>query len=66
MTEKYGPDYQMDVFTLSPAEVFELAEMLEDAMGSGARVRVGIDAGLKIDPGIGWSLPMGTDTTGRS
>jgi len=66
MTEKYGPDYQMDVFTLNPREVTQLQIELERAMESGARVRVAIDGGLKIDTGIGWSLPMGTDTTGRS
>ncbi len=66
MTEKFGPDYSMSVFTLSPHEVMDLFEILEVAMDSGTKVRVAVDAGLKIDTGIGWSLPMGTDTTGRS
>jgi len=62
----YGPDYKMDVFTLSPAEVMDLYETLDEAMRYGAKVRVGIDGGLKIDTGTGWTLPMGDDTTGRS
>lgn len=56
----------MDVYTLSPREIAELRVVFTVADREGARIRVAIDGGLKLDAGGGWSLPRGTDTTGRS
>lgn len=66
-TGKYGPDFQMDVFTLSPDELGDLHDALTRALMHRRTVRAGVDAGVKFDfgDGAGWTLPFGTDTTGR-
>ena len=66
MTGKYGPEYKMDVFTLNGPEIADLRDAFIYAALHGRKIRVGIDGGLKVDDGSGWTLPMGTDTTGKS
>lgn len=57
----------MTVYTLSAAEIVRLADAFIWAADNGARVRIAVEDGLKIAVGgEAWSLPMGTDTTGRS
>jgi len=57
----------MQVITLSPADVDEIVYQLNYAVANERRVRVAVEDGFKIAVGGGaWSLPYGTDTTGRS
>lgn len=58
----------MQVITLSPADLAEIRTALRVALMNQTRVRVAIEDGFKLDTGdgTGWSLPYGTDTTGRS
>ena len=57
----------MQVITLSPADVDEIVCQLNYAIANECRVRVAVEDGFKIAiGGAAWSLPYGTDTTGRS
>lgn len=58
----------MDVFTLSTDDLIDIAHAMNHARFERHTVRVGVDGGVKFDfgDGAGWTLPFGTDTTGRS
>ena len=58
----------MQVITLSQDDLSDIISTLKEARVDGRRVRVAVEDGFKIDvsDGQGWSLPYGTDTTGRS
>lgn len=51
----------MTPYTLTPTEIRAIAEAFTWAAGSGSRVRVAMDDGLKFDvgDGQGWTPPMG-------
>jgi len=57
----------MQVITLSQDDLADILGMLDEAHTDQLRVRVAVEDGFKIAvAGGAWSLPYGTDTTGRS
>jgi hypothetical protein len=57
----------MQVIYLSPTDVVALIDTLVQAKRRDLPVRLAIEDGLKVSvAGDVWSLPYGTDTTGRS